>query len=147
MNCLPPLHVSTTLHYMAGNDYRADRRQVSFVVDSALWGAAKGSAAARGWSVTRLITELLEKEVGHGVTGIGSGDRVGVASSGNPYGTHGGGSGAGHSQPGTARRGVDPAPAELGKPDWDAILASGFAAKVGVVRDVTSQVDPIEEIA
>lgn len=45
------------------NDYRAGRRQVSFVVDEALWVAVKGLAAARGMSVTRFVTELLEAEV------------------------------------------------------------------------------------
>lgn len=59
-------YISTTcsgsLHYMR-NDYRAGRRQVSFVVDEALWGATKGLAAARGMSVTAFVTGLLEAEV------------------------------------------------------------------------------------
>lgn len=45
------------------NDYRQGRRQVSFVVDEALWAAVKGLAAARGVSVTRFVTELLEAQV------------------------------------------------------------------------------------
>jgi len=132
---------------MAGNDYRGDRRQVSFVVDTGLWGAAKGVAVARGWSVTRLITELLEKEVGYGDAGVGEGHRVGATAEGVVDRTHGGGSGSSHSVPGTARRGVVVTPNVPSGPDWDTILARGFAAKVGVVRDVASQVDPIEEIA
>ena len=133
---------------MAGNDYRSDRRQVSFVVDTGLWGAAKGVAVARGWSVTRLITELLEKEVGYGDVGIGEGHRVGATAEGVVDRTHGGGSSTSHSQPGVAGRGIAertaaPTPKS---PDWDAILASGFAAKT-VGRNVALQVDPIEEIA
>ena len=134
---------------MTGNDYRADKRQVSFVVDSALWSAAKGVAVARGWSVTRLLTELLEKEVGHGDAGTGSRNRDGAEAAGRPNGAYGGGSGAGHSFPGTAGRGIAEPTAALSTkvPDWDAILASGFAAKSSVGRNVTLSVDPIEEIA
>jgi hypothetical protein len=33
------------------------------VVDEGLWGAVKGLAAARGVSVTRFVTELLEAQV------------------------------------------------------------------------------------
>lgn len=50
------------LHYMR-NDYRRDKRQVSFVVDEGLWAATKGLAAARGVSVTQFVTGLLEAEV------------------------------------------------------------------------------------
>ena len=133
---------------MAGNDYRGDRRQVSFVVDTGLWGAAKGVAVARGWSVTRLITELLEKEVGYGDVGVGAGHRVGATAESVVDRSHGGGSSPSHSVPGTTGRGIAEPPATQGKqsPDWNAILASGFAAK-SVVRDTMSQRDPIEEIA
>lgn len=133
---------------MAGNDYRVDKRQVSFVVDSALWGAAKGVAVARGWSVTRLITELLEREVGYGDAGDGPRDRVGATAESNVDGSHGGGSSRGHSQPSATGRGIAELPAAPTSkaPDWDAILASGFAAKTSV-RHTVLQVDPIEEIA
>lgn len=135
---------------MAGNDYRGGKRQVSFVVDTGLWGAAKGVAVARGWSVTRLITELLEKEVGHGVAGVGSGDSEGSGASGGVHGAHGGGSGGSNPFPSTAGRGIAEPAATIAprkQPDWDAILASGFAAKSSVVQGVVRQVDPIEEIA
>jgi len=131
---------------MAGNDYRGDRRQVSFVVDTSLWGAAKGVAVARGWSVTRLITELLEREVGYGVVGVGSGDSEGSGASGGFHGAHSVGGSGSDTVPGTARRGVAVTPNGTKQPDWDAILASGFAAK-SVVRGTMSDVDPIEEIA
>lgn len=123
---------------MAGNDYRVDKRQVSFVVDSSLWAAVKGSAAARGWSVTRLVTELLEKEVGYGDVGIGSGDRVGASSQGGASGAYGGGSGAGHSFSGAAGRGVD----------WDSLLEAGKEKKfTSIFTGETVTIDPIEEIA
>ena len=48
------------LHYMAGNDYRRGRRQVSVVVDEGLWWAVKAVAGKRGISVTGLVTGLLE---------------------------------------------------------------------------------------
>ena len=56
------------LHYMAGNDYRRGRRQVSLVVDEGLWWAVKAAAAERGVSVTRLVTGLLEDAVSEPVT-------------------------------------------------------------------------------
>ena len=60
-------YISTTcsgsVHYMAGNDYRRGRRQVSMVVDDALWLAVKANAAAKGVSVTRFVTDLLETAV------------------------------------------------------------------------------------
>lgn len=68
MSVITGLHyISTTwfgmLHYMAGNDYRVGKRQVSLVVDEALWWAVKGVAAVQGVSVTRLVTGLLEDAV------------------------------------------------------------------------------------
>lgn len=122
---------STTLHYMAGNDYRSGRRQVSFVVDESLWAAVKGVAAGRGWSVTRLVTELLEKEVGYGDAGVGPRDREGSGASGGVDGALRGGGSGGDTVSGVAGRGVD----------WDSLLVAGRAAKVSVV------LDPIEEIA
>ena len=115
---------------MAGNDYRADRRQVSFVVDVSLWAAVKGVAAGRGWSVTRLVTELLEREVGYGDAGTGPRDREGFVASGGPVGAHGVRGSGGDTVSGASGRGVD----------WDSLLAAGRAAKFG-------RVDPIEEIA
>lgn len=56
-------YIFATLHYMSGNDYRNGKRQVSLVVDVALWAAVKGEAAAKGVSVTALVTGLLEQAV------------------------------------------------------------------------------------
>lgn len=121
---------------MAGNDYRSGRRQVSFVVDESLWAAVKGCAAVRGWSVTKLITELLEREVGHGDVGVGSGDHEGAGASGGANGAHSVRGGGGDSESGASGRGVD----------WDAMLAVGRAAKIYSGVDI-STLDPIEEIA
>lgn len=122
------------LHYMAGNDYRRGRRQVSFVVDEGLWVAVKGVAAGRGWSVTRLVTELLEREVCDGDVGVGSG--CGACSS--P-----GGAGAGQER--GRDRVDDPVEPSAGRVDWDALLQRGREAKMQQVPVV--RVDPIEEIA
>lgn len=114
------------------NDYRADKKVLHLVVEGDLHVAVKLSAATAGVSITEFVTSVLEKEVGYGDVGVGSRDRVGVASSGGPHGAHGGGSGAGHSQSGVAGRGVD----------WDSLLLAGKKAKASV-----GVVDPIEEIA
>jgi len=114
------------------NDYRGGKKVLHLVVEGDLHLAVKLAAAAAGVSITEFVTRILDKEVSHGDAGTGSGHRVGVEASGSPYGAHGGGGGAGHSQSGVAGRGVD----------WDAMLAVGRAAKVVSVR-----VDPIEEIA
>ena len=131
------------------NAYRADRKVLHVVLDSGLHGAVKSSAVAAGLSITEFVTQVLEKEVGYGDAGTGSGNRDGAEATGRPNGAYGGGSGAGHSVPSAAGRGIaEPAATivERKQPDWDAILASGFAAK-SVVRDTMSQRDPIEEIA
>lgn len=122
------------LHYMAGNDYRRGRRQVSFVVDEGLWVAVKGVAAARGWSVTRLVTDLLEREVCDGDVGVGSGGGARAAA---------GGSGAG--QVGGRDRVDDAVEPAVGGVDWDSLLQRGREAKVLVAAP--SVRDPIEEIA
>ena len=122
------------LHYMAGNDYRRGRRQVSFVVDEGLWVAVKGVAAARGWSVTRLVTDLLEREVCDGDVGVGSGGGARAEA---------GGSNAG--QVGGRDRVVDAVEPAVGGVDWDLLLQRGREAKVLVASP--SVRDPIEEIA
>ena len=108
------------------------KKVLHLVVEEDLHLAVKLTAAAVGVSITEFVTSLLEKEVSRGDAGTGSGHRVGVEASGSPYGAHGGGGGAGHSQSGVAGRGVD----------WEAMLAVGRAAKV-----TTAVLDPIEEIA
>ena len=56
-------YIFATLHYMSGNDYRNGKRQVSMVLDVALWAAVKGEAAAKRVSVTAFVTDLLEQAV------------------------------------------------------------------------------------
>ena len=112
------------------NDYRSDKKVLHLVVESDLHVAVKLTAATAGVSITEFVTQLLEKEVGHGDVGIGSGDRVGFASSGGSDGAHGGRGSGGDSQSGASGRGVD----------WDSLLLAGKQAKFG-------RVDPIEEIA
>ena len=153
MFCGAPLHlhyISTTcfgmLHYMARNDYRRDKKQVSFVVDEGLWAAVKGCAVARGWSVTRFVTEVLEREVGDGDFGVGPGGGARFAA---------GGFGAGEER---GRGGVvDPVEPAVGRVDWDRVLAQGISRKAAAPWSVAEAVadsavnpyrlDPIEEIA
>lgn len=45
---------------MPRNDYRAGKAVLHCVVDGELMGLVRGSAAARGVSITRLVTEVLE---------------------------------------------------------------------------------------
>ena len=134
------------LHYMPKNDYRRGRRQVSFVVDEGLWGAVKGAAASRGWSVTRFVTEVLEREVGCGDVGVGPGGGARAET---------GGFGAGEER---GRGGVaDPVESSVGRVDWDKILAEGISRKAAAPWSVAEAVadsavnpyrlDPIEEIA
>ena len=131
-------YISTTyfgmLHYMAGNDYRRDKKQVSFVVDEGLWVAVKGAAAACGWSVTRFVTELLEREVGCGDVGVGPGGGARFAA---------GGAGAGEER--GRDRVDDPVQSSSQRVDWDALLQRGREAKVQPVPNM--MLDPIEEIA
>jgi hypothetical protein len=114
------------------NDYRVGKKVLHVVVDVDLHLAVKLAAAEQGVSVTELVTRILDKEVSYGDAGIGSGHRVGSASSGGANGAYGGGSGAGHSQSGASGRRVD----------WEELLAVGRAAKTS-----TAVLDPIEEIA
>lgn len=131
-------YISTTcfgmLHYMPRNDYRRDKKQVSFVVDEALWAAVKGAAAASGWSVTRFVTELLEREVGCGDVGVGPGGGARASA---------GGAGAGEER--GRDRVDDPVQSSVERVDWDALLQRGREAKVQPVSNM--MLDPIEEIA
>lgn len=134
------------LHYMAGNDYRRGRRQVSFVVDEGLWVAVKGVAAASGWSVTRFVTELLEREVGCGDFGVGPGGGARAET---------GGFGSGEER--GRDRVADSVESSSQRVDWDKILAQGISRKAAAPWSVAEAVadsavnpyrlDPIEEIA
>lgn len=139
---------------MAGNDYRSGRRQVSFVVDESLWAAVKGVAAGRGWSVTRLVTELLEREVGYGDVGTGPADSARVGASGGFVGSQRGGDRGGDSVSGASGR-VEPLTernAAAAGVNWDAIVAAGKYRKnyldvENSYTGVDTPIDPIEEIA
>lgn len=100
-----PLHVCM-LHYMAGNDYRRGRRQVSFVVDEGLWVAVKVRAGLEGVSVTRFVSGLLEEVVGGGGVGGGSVDFGGPAASGVVVGSQRGGDCGGDFESGVVGRGL-----------------------------------------
>ena len=129
---------------MAGNDYRRGLRQVSFVLDVGLHAAAKAHAGALGVSLTALLVDLLEREVGHDAgAGVGSRGGVGADSEGAAHGRSGEGHCGGAAVAGADGRGVTP--------DWDALLAAGRASRntsiVVPVSDTVSEPDPLEEIA
>jgi hypothetical protein len=119
------------LHNMK-NDYRAGKKVLHLVVEGDLHVAVKSAAATAGVSITEFVTSVLEKEVGHGSVGVGSGDRVGFASSGSVDGAHGGRGSGSDTQSGASGRGVD----------WDSLLLAGKKAKASV-----GSIDPIQEIA
>jgi hypothetical protein len=79
------------LHYIVcvRNKYRVGRKQVSFVVDVGLWLRVKDVAAARGVSVTRLVTGFIEEGL-DGFTYVGSRGGVGSSSEGRFAGQVGG---------------------------------------------------------
>ena len=112
------------LHYMAGNDYRVGRRQVSFVVDEGLWGVVRVCASVRGMSMTQWLTEVLERETGFGVDVVESEKMVMV-------------------EPGGELRSF-----RSGGMDWNEVLERGRAAKaLALPLSLPPVVDPLEEIA
>ena len=120
------------------NDYREGKKVLHLVVEESLHLSVKCVAADKGLSITEFVTSILEREVGHGDAGTGSGHRVGASSESGAYGAHGGGSGAGHSFSGALGRGVD----------WDSLLEAGKEKKfTSIFTGETVTVDPIEEIA
>ena len=112
------------------NDYRSGKKVLHLVVEESLHLSVKCVAADKGVSITEFVTSILEREVGHGVVGVGSGDSEGSGASGGVHGSHGVGDRGGHFESGVAGRGVD----------WDALLVAGKQSRFG-------RVDPIEEIA
>lgn len=126
---------------LAGNDYRVGLAQVSFCLDRGLHAAAKAHAGVLGVSLTALLVDLLEREVGHDADAdVGAGGSVGADFEGVGFGAVGAGDRGGHRVSGAVGRGVTP--------DWDALLRAGREAKtVRVVSDTVSGPDPLEEIA
>lgn len=117
------------------NDYRVDKKVLHLVVEGDLHVAVKSAAATGGVSITEFVTSMLEREVGYGVAGVGSGDSEGSGASGGFHRSHSVGDSGGHSQSGPVGRGVD----------WDALLLAGRVQKSTVGSTIV--LDPIEEIA
>ncbi len=115
---------------------RADRAQLSVLLDAGLVSAVRARAAAEGVSLVSLVERALEVSV-DGYVVSGPGDRGGVAS---------GGGGVGEVD---QRGGVSSAvAASVGRVDWDAVLARGRAERVPVLASQSRvELDPIEDIA
>lgn len=118
---------------------RADRAQLSVLLDTSLVACVRSAARLRGVSIAAFVEGALEVAL-DGYVDVGAGGSVGVAEEGvgvraecgrdRVYGVVSDASG----------RGVTP--------DWDAIFAAGREAKVAVAAPVAERViDPIEEIA
>jgi len=106
---------------------RADRGQLSVLVDAGLLGSVRVAAAARGWSLSGFVERALEVMLDD--SGIGPGGAGGVGASGADAGLLGG------------RVGVDGVvKSDVGRSevDWDALLVKGRESRFR---------DPIEEIA
>lgn len=118
---------------------RADRAQLSVLLDTSLVACVRSAARLRGVSIAAFVEGALEVAL-DGYVDVGAGGSVGFAEEGvgvrpergrdRVYGVVSDASG----------RGVTP--------DWDAIFAAGREAKVAVAAPVAERViDPIEEIA
>ena len=118
---------------------RADRAQLSVLLDTSLVACVRSAARLRGVSIAAFVEGALEVAL-DGYVDVGAGGSVGFAEEGvgvrpergrdRVYGVVSDASG----------RGVTP--------DWDAIFAAGREAKAAVVAPVAERViDPIEEIA
>ena len=118
---------------------RADRAQLSVLLDTSLVACVRSAARLRGVSIAAFVEGALEVAL-DGYVDVGAGGSVGFAEEGvgvraergrdRVYGVVSDASG----------RGVTP--------DWDAIFAAGREAKAHVVAPVAERViDPIEEIA
>lgn len=112
---------------------RADRAQLSVLLDAGLVSAVRVAAKGQNMSIAGFVERALEVMV-DGDIGVGSG--CGACSS--P-----GGAGAGQER--GRDRVDDPVEPSAGGIDWDALLQRGREAKIQPVP--TMRVDPIEEIA
>ncbi len=112
---------------------RADRAQLSVLLDAGLVDAVRALARSRGVSIVSLVEKGLEVVV-DGDVGVGSGGGARAAA---------GGSGAG--QVGGRDRVDDAVEPVVGGVDWDSLLQRGRDAKVQPVPNI--MLDPIEEIA
>lgn len=118
---------------------RADRAQLSVLLDAGLVALVRSAARVRGMSIVAFVEDALEVAL-DGYVDAGAGSSVGVAEEG--FGVR-------------AERGrdrfsgvVQPVVGGRVVPDWDSIFAAGREAKVSVAALVVDRViDPIEEIA
>lgn len=118
---------------------RADRAQLSVLLDTSLVACVRSAARLRGMSIVAFVEGALEVAL-DGYVDVGAGGSVG--SSEESVGVR-------------AERGrdrvygvVSDASGRGVTPDWDAIFAAGREAKAAVVAPVAERViDPIEEIA
>lgn len=112
---------------------RADRAQLSVLLDAGLVDAVRRAAKGQGLSIAGFVERALEVMV-DGDTGVGSGGGARASQ---------GGAGAG--QDGGRDRVNGPVEPSAGGIDWDALLQRGREAKVQPVPNM--MLDPIEEIA
>ena len=118
---------------------RADRAQLSVLLDAGLVAILRLAARERGMSIVAFVEGALEVAL-DGYVDVGAGGSVG--SSEESVGVR-------------AERGrdsvygsVSPVDGRGVIPDWDAFFAAGRASKVSSVAPVAERViDPIEEIA
>lgn len=118
---------------------RADRAQLSVLLDTGLVANVRGAARGRGVSIAAFVEDALEVAL-HGYVDVRSVGSVGSSTEGVGV---------------RAERGrdsvygvVSPDSGRGVTPDWDAVFAAGRAAKVPVVVEPVARViDPIEEIA
>lgn len=106
---------------------RADRGQLSVLVDAVLLGEVRAAAVARGMSLSGFVERALEVMVDD--SGIGPRGAGGVGASGADAGLLGGRFGV---------NGVVQSDAGRAEVDWDALLVKGRESRFR---------DPIEEIA
>lgn len=111
---------------------RADRAQLSVLLDASLVALVRSAARERGMSIVAFVEFALEVAL-HGYVNVGAGGSVGSSVEGVGVRAERGGDRVYGSVSAVDRRGVIP--------DWDAFLAAGREAKVSFRRD------PIEEIA
>ena len=109
---------------------RADRAQLSVLLDAGLVVLVRSAARARGMTIAAFVERALEVGL-DGYVDVGPGGGGGVAVQGGDVGQFGGRGGVDGVVSVDSGRGL--------KPDWVAILAAGREERVPV-RDTVSQV-------
>ena len=116
---------------------RADRAQLSVLLDAGLVAMVRSAARGRGMSIVAFVEGALEVAL-DGYVDVGAGGSVGFAEEGVGVRAERGRDRVYGVVSDAVGRGVTP--------DWDAIFAAGREAKAHVVVG-SKVVDPIEEIA